>query len=64
MSVLNFKPAAGGGFAGDRTVAVPALDVGASASAARVGAPARQQRRRVNALRFSSDGGFRPFRVF
>ena len=30
MNELNFKPATGGGFAGDRTVAVPALDTSAA----------------------------------
>jgi len=30
MNELNFKPATGGSFAGDRTVAVPALDTNAA----------------------------------
>ncbi len=64
MNELNFKPATGGGIAGDRTVAVPALDTSvAMASTVREGARARHQRRRLNALRFPNDAGFRPFRV-
>lgn len=65
MNELNFKPAAGGGFAGDRTVAVPALDTSAAMTATvREGAQARHQRRRLNVLRYPSDAGFRPFRVY
>ena len=65
MNELNFKPAASGGHAGDRTVAVPALDTSAlMAGTAREGAPARQQRRRLNTLRFPGDAGFRLFRVY
>ena len=65
MSELNFKPAAGGGFAGDKTVSVPALDAStATTSATRESAQARQQRRRLNVLRYTIDPGFRLFRVF
>jgi len=65
MNELNFKPAAGGGFAGDRTVAVPALDTSAAMTATvREGAQSRHQRRRLNVLRYPSDAGFRLFRVF
>jgi hypothetical protein len=65
MNELNFKPATGGGFGGDRTVAVPALDTSAAlTSTAREGAQARHQRRRLNVLRFPSDAGFRLFRVY
>ena len=65
MSDLNFKPAAGGGFAGDKVVPVPALDTGASAAnSGREGVHTRQQRRRLNLLRFPVDQGFRPFRVY
>jgi hypothetical protein len=65
MNELNFKPAAGGGFAGDRTVAVPALDTSAAAtSAVRDGAQARHQRRRLNVLRYTSEPNFRLFRVY
>ena len=65
MNELNFKPATGGGFAGDRTVAVPALDTSAATTGTvREGAQARQQRRRLNVLRFPGDAGFRPFRVY
>ena len=65
MSELNFKPAAGGGFAGDKTVSVPALDAStATTSARRESAQARQQRRRLNVMRYTIDPGFRLFRVF
>ena len=67
MSELNFKPAAGGGFAGDKTVSVPALDAStatATTCATRESAQARQQRRRLNVLRYTIDPGFRLFRVF
>ena len=65
MSELNFKPAAGGGFAGDKTVSVPALDAStAITSTTRESAQARQQRRRLNVLRYTIDPGFRLFRVF
>ena len=66
MSELNFKPAAGGGFAGDKTVSVPALDASTATatSATRESAQARQQRRRLNVLRYTIDPGFRLFRVF
>lgn len=65
MNELNFKPAAGGGIAGDKTVSVPALDESAvSTGTARGGAQVRQQRRRLNVLRFPADSAFRPFRVY
>jgi hypothetical protein len=65
MNELNFKPATGGGLAGDRTVAVPALDTStATTSTLREGAQARNQRRRLNVLRFPGDTGFRLFRVY
>ena len=65
MNELNFKPATGGGFAGDRTVAVPALDTSAATiSTTRDGAQARHQRRRLNVLRHASDSSFRLFRVY
>ena len=65
MNELNFKPATGGGFAGDRTVAVPALDESAAMTGTvREGAQARHQRRRLNVLRFPADAGFRLFRVY
>ena len=65
MSELNFKPAAGGGFAGDKTVSVPALDAStATIGTTRESAQARQQRRRLNVLRYTIDPGFRLFRVF
>ena len=65
MNELNFKPATGGGFAGDRTVAVPALDTSAAMTATvREGAQARHQRRRLNVLRLPNDAGFRLFRVY
>ena len=65
MNELNFKPAAGGGFAGDRTVAVPALDTSAAmTSTARDGAQARHRRRRLNVLRYTSEPNFRLFRVY
>lgn len=66
MSELNFKPATLGGLAGDKSVAVPALDAGASAgSGARPGAQARRQRRRFSSTRLKlEDSGFRPFRVY
>jgi hypothetical protein len=65
MNELNFKPAAGGGFAGDRTVAVPALDTSAAAvSTTREGARSRHQRRRLNVLRYTSEPNFRLFRVY
>lgn len=60
MSELNFKPATGGGLAGDKSVAVPALNAGARAAA-----QARLQRRRLSSTRFQlEDTGFRLFRVF
>jgi len=65
MNELNFKPAAGSGSAGDKTVAVPALDAGVmAATSVRGGAQARHQRRRLNVLRFTPDSTFRPFRVY
>ena len=65
MDELNFKPAAAGGFAGDKTVSVPALDSSVAATGTvRSLAQARQQRRRLNVLRFVTDTGFRPFRVY
>ena len=65
MNELNFKPATGGGYAGDRTVAVPALDTSAIIpSTVREGAQARHQRRRLNVLRYPGDAGFRLFRVY
>lgn len=66
MNELNFKPAAGGGSAGDKTVSVPALDAGAiMAGVVRgSGAQIRHQRRRLNMLRFTPDSTFRPFRVY
>jgi len=66
MSELNFKPAAGGGLAGDRSVAVPTLDAGALAGGgSRAAVQSRQQRRRLSSTRFQlEDGGFRLFRVF
>ncbi len=65
MNQLNFKPAAGGGIAGDKTVSVPALDpVTVLSGTVRDGAQARQQRRRLNVLRFATDSAFRPFRVY
>lgn len=65
MNELNFKPATGGGFAGDRTVAVPALDTSAATtSTVREGAQARHQRRRRNGLRHPGDAGFRLFRIY
>ena len=65
MSELNFKPAAGGGFAGDKTVSVPALDAStATTGSMRESAQARQQRRRLHVLRYTIDPGFRLFRVF
>jgi hypothetical protein len=64
MSELNFKPAAGGGTAGDSSVPVPALDGGAADRAGeRGGRQGRQQRRRLHVLRFKADPGFRLFRV-
>ncbi|MBS0388381.1 MAG: hypothetical protein JSR15_07850 [Proteobacteria bacterium] len=65
MNELNFKPATGGGSAGDKTVSVPALDTGAIiAGAVRGSAQIRHQRRRLNVLRFTPDSAFRPFRVY
>ena len=65
MDELNFKPAAAGGIAGDKTVSVPALDTSASTTGTvRSLAQSRQQRRRLNVLRFTTDSGFRPFRVY
>jgi len=65
MNELNFKPAAGGGSAGDKTVSVPALEASAIiAGAVRSGAQIRHQRRRLNVLRFATESGFRPFRVY
>jgi len=65
MNELNFKPAAGGGSAGDKTVSVPALEASAIiAGAVRGGAQIRHQRRRLNVLRFTPDSTFRPFRVY
>jgi hypothetical protein len=65
MNELNFKPATGSGIAGDRTVSVPALDSStAITGSVRGGAQARQQRRRLNVLRFTADSAFRPFRVY
>ncbi|MGH8254456.1 MAG: hypothetical protein ACRES2_10455 [Steroidobacteraceae bacterium] len=65
MDELNFKPAAAGGIAGDKTVSVPALDQGAAATGTVRGiSQVRQQRRRLNVLRFATDSGFRPFRVY
>ena len=65
MDELNFKPAAANGIAGDKTVSVPALDPEvASTGTMRNLAQARQQRRRLNVLRFATDTGFRPFRVY
>ena len=65
MNELNFKPAAGGGIAGDKTVSVPALDESAVITGTvRGGAQVRQQRRRLNVLRFPADSAFRPFRVY
>ena len=65
MNELNFKPAAGGGIAGDKTVSVPALDESAVITGTvRDGAQTRQQRRRLNVLRFAADSTFRPFRVY
>jgi hypothetical protein len=65
MNELNFKPATGNGIAGDKTVSVPALDpVTALSGSVRGGAQARQQRRRLNVLRFTADSTFRPFRVY
>jgi hypothetical protein len=66
MTDLNLKPAATGAFLGDKAVAVPALDAGASAaSSSRASAGARTQRRRLNATRLHfEDSGFRLFRVY
>ena len=66
MSELNFKPATGGGLAGDKSVAVPALNAGALAGGgSRAAMQARLQRRRLSSTRFQlEDGGFRLFRVF
>lgn len=65
MDELNFKPAADSGIAGDKTVSVPALDEStATTGTLRSLAQARQQRRRLNVLRFAADGAFRPFRVY
>ena len=65
MNELNFKPAAGSGSAGDKTVSVPALEPGAILTGTvRGSAQVRQQRRRLNVLRFTADSGFRPFRVY
>jgi hypothetical protein len=64
MSELNFKPAAGLGSAGDKSAPVPALDTGAAgATNGREGRQLRQQRRRLNILRFKEDASFRLFRV-
>ena len=66
MNALNFKPAVGASLAGDKTVAVPALDAGASiASTSRSNGLGRMQRRRLNATRLQlEDNGFRLFRVY
>ena len=65
MDELNFKPAAAGGIAGDKTVSVPALDSSvANTGTVRSLVQVRQQRRRLNVLRFATDSGFRPFRVY
>jgi hypothetical protein len=66
MNDLNLKPAAAGALMGDKAVAVPALDAGASAaSSSRAGAGARTMRRRLNATRLVfEDSGFRMFRVY
>jgi hypothetical protein len=66
MSELNFKPAIGASLAGDKTVAVPALDAGASiAGISRSNGLGRLQRRRLNATRLQfEDSGFRLFRVY
>lgn len=66
MSELNFKPDANTGYTGDKAVAVPTLDAGAtSASNPRLNAPGRMQRRRMNATRLQfADTGFRLFRVY
>ncbi len=66
MSELNFKPALAASLAGDKTVAVPALDAGATtASTSRSSGLGRMQRRRLNATRLQfEDSGFRLFRVY
>ena len=66
MSELNFKPATLGGHAGDRSVAVPALNAGALATLnIRAAAHVRHQRKRLNRARLSrGDTSFRLFRVF
>jgi hypothetical protein len=66
MSDLHLKPAATGALMGDKAVAVPALDAGASAAtSSRSSAEARTQRRRLNATRLVfEDSGFRLFRVY
>ena len=64
MSELNFKPAAGSGFAGDKTVSVPALDPSTPGTSSQRGKSPASQRRRLNVLRYTIDPGFRLFRVF
>jgi hypothetical protein len=67
MSELNFKPEPAEHAAGDKLIAVPALDDAAAvAAAARSGHNGRAVRRRFNVTRLaqSMDDGFRPFRVF
>ena len=64
MSNLNFKPATGGGLAGDKSVAVPALIAGAPADS-NIRGKSQSSRRRLNATRLQlEDTGFRLFRVF
>jgi hypothetical protein len=65
MSELNFKPATGGGHAGDKSVPVPALNAGAIAGASLRGKAQAGQRRRLNSTRLAlEDTGFRLFRIY
>lgn len=64
MSNLNFKPATGSGLAGDKSVAVPALNADALVGSS-VRSKSQASRRRLNATRLQlDDSGFRLFRVF
>jgi hypothetical protein len=65
MIELNFKPASGAGFTGEKSAAITTVDAPPPAtSSARADAWARR-RRRLNATRFTlEDTGFRLFRVY
>ena len=65
MSELNFKPATGGGLAGDKSVPVPTFGAGAIAGGSPRGKAQAGQRRRLNGTRLAlEDTGFRLFRIY